>query len=108
MNHARIAALNNQREGLMSDDVPPSRTARLIKAAAANTSKTSKTNKAAMTPQESRELLQLYAELPNASSAALQARRIASETPTGSALQKFKELDARLEAIISRINEILG
>jgi hypothetical protein len=91
----------------MPSDVPPSRTARLIKAAN-KTTKTDPTAKTVITRDEARELLQLYDELPNATVAAQEALKVANEKSTGIAFEKFRELEARLEAILARINAILG
>jgi hypothetical protein len=93
--------------GLMSADVP--RTGRFRtehnQVATGNTSKNDKTT---VTREQSKELRQLYEELANASMAAREALKVANEKSTGIAFEKFRKLDARVEAILTRINAILG
>jgi len=82
----------------MLKDIPPSRTARLIEVA------NDKTAKVDIKP----ELKELYGQLAEATIASREAGRIAREKPSPSADRKFWDLDLELEAIISRINRLIG
>ena len=62
--------------------------------------------KAFITPAEVAELRELYAELPEVSTAAAEALGVGGLT--GLALTRFRELDARVAAIARRIKAILG
>jgi hypothetical protein len=53
-------------------------------------------------------LRRLYDELPDAVAAAGEALGRAGRAPTGLALERFRELDARVGAIADRIKTILG
>jgi hypothetical protein len=64
--------------------------------------------KGVITPAEARELRRLYAELPNAAAAAREALKPGSGPLTGDALQRFREIDARVVEIIDRIKAILS
>jgi hypothetical protein len=79
----------------MSEDAPPYRPGRPA-------------GKSVITKVEASSLLRLYAELPNAAAAARQALKAAGDPVTGAALQHFREVDARLAAIIDQIKTILG
>ena len=68
----------------------------------------SRSGKAFVTPEEAAELRELYAELPDASEAAAEALGNTGAPPTGLALERFRELDGRVLAIIERIRAILG
>jgi hypothetical protein len=61
-----------------------------------------------MTPDQAVELRALYDELPDASAAAAEALGSTGAVPTGMALQRFRELDARVMEIVDRIKQILG
>jgi hypothetical protein len=68
----------------------------------------SRSGRAILTPEEAAELRELYSELPDASAAAAEALGHAGPAPTGLALERFRELDGRVLAIIERIRAILG
>jgi hypothetical protein len=92
----------------MPSDVPKSRADR-IRAVTDKAGKTAdNTGKHMIQASQARELLKLYEQLPHAIVAAREAFKVANEQSTGMAFEKFRELDARVEAIIRRINEILG
>jgi hypothetical protein len=88
---------NNQMVGLMAENALASRTLRIIQVVP------DKTLKVDINP----ELSKLYAQLAEATVASREAQRIANEKPSPGAEQKFWDLDLQLEAIISRINQIL-
>ena len=82
----------------MLKDVPPSRTVRLIEVA------TDKTSEVDIKP----ELKGLYGQLAEATLASREAGRIARERPSPSAEREFWDLDLELDAIIRRINRLIG
>jgi hypothetical protein len=84
----------------MPDNVPASRTRRLIKVRAA----TDNRSKVDVDP----ELKELYGQLVEATVAVRDAARIAREKPWSSIGRKILDLDLKIDAIISRINRILG
>jgi hypothetical protein len=61
-----------------------------------------------LTTAAAAELRRLYEELPDAVDAAGEALGSAGAAPTGLALERFRELDARVVAITDRIKAILG
>jgi hypothetical protein len=83
----------------MSGDVPPSsRTQRLIAAAADQASK----------GDVKPELKELYGQLVESVGAAREAAKTAREKPSPNASRKLWDLDLQIDAIIRRINKILG
>jgi hypothetical protein len=54
------------------------------------------------------ELKELYQQLAVAACASCAAMRIAQKKSSGSAFKAYRELDQQVDAIITRINEILG
>jgi hypothetical protein len=68
----------------------------------------SRSGRAVITLAEAAELRELYSELPDASAAAAEALGNTGAAPTGLALERFRELDGRVLAIIDRIRAILG
>jgi hypothetical protein len=82
----------------MSGDVPTSRTQRLIKVA------TDKTSKVDINP----ELKELYGQLVEATMAVREASRVAREKPSPGIAMNVWDLDLQIDAILRRINRILG
>ena len=82
----------------MLKDLLPPRTAAIIRAA------TDKTSKVDINP----ELKELCARLPEATLASREAGRTAREKPSPSAEREFWDLDLELDAIIRRINRLIG
>jgi hypothetical protein len=84
----------------MSDDVPASRTQRLIKVKAG----TDNRSKVDINP----ELKELYGQLVEATLAVRDAERMVREKSSPSTGRKIWDLNMQIDAIISRINQILG
>jgi hypothetical protein len=63
-------------------------------------------DKTVITPAEAAELRQLYDDLEEASTAAAEA--LSTRGLAGLALTRFRELNARVVAIVDRIDAILG
>jgi len=82
----------------MRKDVPPSRTERIIKVA------NDKTGKVEISP----ELKELYGQLAKVTIASRKAGRLAREKPSPSAEREYWDLDLELDAIIRRINRLIG
>ena len=92
----------------MPSDISTSRADRIRAVTDKASETTGNTRKRVITTAQARELLQLYEQLPDAIVVAREALKVANEKSTGIALEKFRELDARVESIILRINAILG
>jgi hypothetical protein len=82
----------------MNEKVPPNRTERIIKVAK------HKTSKVDINP----ELRELYGQLVEAILAVRDATRRALEKPTPGIILKVWDLDMQIDAMIGRINRILG
>jgi len=61
-----------------------------------------------LTAEQADELRQLYDELPDTASAAAEALGGTGPVPSGMALQRFLEHNARVLEMVARIREILG
>jgi hypothetical protein len=61
-----------------------------------------------LTAEQADELRQLYEELPDTTTAAAEALGGAGPVPSGMALQRFFEHNARVLEMVARIREILG
>jgi hypothetical protein len=81
----------------MADDVPASRTQRLIKGS------TDSASKVDINP----ELKELFAQLVEATLAVRDAARMVREKPSPSMGRRFLDLDLQMDAIIRRIDQIL-
>lgn len=64
--------------------------------------------KESLSVEQTDELRQLYDELPDTASAAAEALGGADPVPSGMALQRFLEHNARVLEMVARIREILG
>jgi thioesterase domain-containing protein len=63
--------------------------------------------KTAITPDQAAGLRELYSELQNATVAAAEALGTPAAAPSGMALQRFRELDARVVELVERIRETI-
>jgi hypothetical protein len=93
---------------LMPGDVPISRADRIRTAADSARKTTGSKHPRIITTAQAQDLLKLYAQLPDAIVAAREALKVANEQSTGIALERYRELDARVAAIIGGSNAILG
>ena len=64
--------------------------------------------KAELTPEETAELQRLYAELPKAAEAAVEALNTVVAAPTDADRQRYSERAARVNEITDRIRAIVG
>jgi hypothetical protein len=64
--------------------------------------------KRAITPEEAAELQRLLDELPKTAEAVVEALKLATESPTGAAHERYRKLAARINEITDRINKIRG